>query len=93
MPGRIRGKITLKKVLTGVLPRLVAALVILWSKPVNVAVTVITTKGVPKTMWARIIPGKVEAKPILAIKKNIADPEIIRGTTIGEIKTLMTSAL
>ena len=93
MPGRMSGKITLKTVLTGVLPRLDAALVMLWSKPVKVAVTVITTKGVPKIMCAKIIHGKVEAKPIFATKKNIADPDIIRGTIIGEIRTLIINAL
>ena len=33
---------------TGLLPKLAAARVTLWSKPDNVAVTVITTNGVPK---------------------------------------------
>ena len=42
------GSITLKKVLVGVLPRLEAALVILSSKPLKVAVTVMTTNGVPR---------------------------------------------
>ena len=39
-----------------ILPKLEAALVTLWSKPDNVAVTVITTKGVPKIICANIIP-------------------------------------
>ena len=47
-PGKIKGKVTFINVLTGLLPRLAAALVTLWSKPVSVAVTVITTNGVPK---------------------------------------------
>ena len=46
----------LKKVFVGVLPKLDAARVILSSKPLNVAVTVITTNGVPKIICARIIP-------------------------------------
>ena len=40
----------LKKVLVGVLPRLDAARVMLSSNPLKVAVTVITTNGVPKIM-------------------------------------------
>ena len=44
----IRGNVILKNVLVGVLPRLDAALVILSSKPLKVAVTVMTTNGVPK---------------------------------------------
>ena len=46
-PGKISGKVTLINVFTGSLPRLAAALVTLWSKPERVAVTVITTNGVP----------------------------------------------
>ena len=49
-PGRINGKVIFIKVLTGSLPRLDAALVTLWSKPDNVAVTVMTTNGVPNIM-------------------------------------------
>ena len=85
-PGKIRGKVIFIKVFTGSLPRLDAALVKLWSKPDNVAVTVITTKGVPNMMWAKIIPVWVAAKPTFAMKKKIATPEIINGTIIGEIK-------
>ena len=84
-PGVINGKVIFIKVLYGVLPKLAAALVTLWSNPDKVAVTVITTKGVPNIMCARIIPVCVAAKPTLAIKKNIATPEIISGTIIGEI--------
>ena len=47
-PGVIKGSVTFINVFTGLLPRLAAALVTLWSKPLNVAVTVITTNGVPK---------------------------------------------
>ena len=46
IPGRINGIITLKKVLTGLAPKLCDALTIFISKPTKVAVTVITTKGV-----------------------------------------------
>ena len=73
-PGKINGKVIFIKVLTGWLPRLAAARVTLWSNPDKVAVTVITTKGVPKMIWARTIPVLVAAKPALAIKKNIATP-------------------
>ena len=39
------------------------------------------------------IPVCVAAKPIFAIKKNIAVPEIIRGTIIGDINNAMNAAL
>ena len=48
--------------------------------------TVITTNGVPKIICASTIPVCVAANPAFAIKKNIATPEIINGTIIGEIK-------
>ena len=60
-PGNIRGRVIFKKVLTGLLPRLAAALVTLWSNPDNVAVTVITTNGVPRMICAIIIPKCVAA--------------------------------
>ena len=69
-PGKINGNVTFIKVFTGLLPKLEAALVTLWSNPDNVAVTVITTKGVPKTMCAKIIPVCVAAKPTFAMKKK-----------------------
>ena len=84
-PGNISGKVIFIKVFNGVLPKLAAALVTLWSKPDKVAVTVITTNGVPNIMWASIIPVWVAARPTFAIKKKIATPEIISGTIIGEI--------
>ena len=93
MPGVIRGNVILKKVLVGVLPRLDAARVILSSNPLKVAVTVITTNGVPKIMWAITMPGKVAANPSFANEKKIAEPEIIRGIIIGEINILMISCL
>ena len=77
--------VILIKVMYGVLPKPAAALERLWLNPDKVAVTVITTKGVPNIMCARIIPVCVAAKPTLAIKKKIATPEIISGTIIGEI--------
>ena len=55
-PGNINGRVIFINVFTGLLPKLEAALVTLWSKPDNVAVTVITTKGVPKIICANIIP-------------------------------------
>ena len=48
------------------LPRLDAARVILSSNPLKVAVTVITTNGVPKIICAMTIPGKVAANPSFA---------------------------
>ena len=41
------------------------------------AVTVITTNGVPNIICARIIPKWVAARPALAIKKKIATPEMM----------------
>ena len=55
-PGKIRGRVIFINVFTGLLPKLAAALVTLWSNPDKVAVTVITTKGVAKATCARIIP-------------------------------------
>ena len=92
-PGVINGSITLKKVFVGVLPRLEAALVRLWSNPTKVAVTVITTKGVPRIIWEIIIPINEEDNPTFAKKKNSADPDIINGTIIGEIRILIIKAL
>ena len=92
-PGKINGKVIFINVLTGSLPRLDAALVTLWSNPVNVAVTVMTTKGVPKIMCANTIPVCVAANPTFAIKKKIATPEMIKGTIIGEIKVAIIKPL
>ena len=50
---------TIKKVLTGLAPRLWAALTIFISNPTKVAVTVITTNGVARATWAKITPVKV----------------------------------
>ena len=55
-PGRIKGIMTLKKVRIVSAPKLCEALIKLVSKPVKVAVTVITTKGVPRAVCARINP-------------------------------------
>ena len=49
-PGVISGKVIFIKVFIGVLHKLAAALVTLWSNPDKVAVTVITTNGVPSIM-------------------------------------------
>ncbi len=53
-PGSTSGTVTLKKVRTPSAPRLAEARVRLWSKPTSVAVTVMTTKGVPSAAWARM---------------------------------------
>ena len=92
-PGIINGNVIFLNVWTGLLPKLAAARVTLWSNPVRVAVTVIPTKGVPTIMCAIIIPVWVAARPTFAIKKNIAVPEIINGTIIGEINNAMKAAL
>ena len=92
-PGIISGNVIFINVFTGLLPKLAAALVTLWSKPDKVAVTVITTNGVPKIIWDRTIPVWVAAKPTFAIKKKIAVPDIIRGTIIGEINKAIKAAL
>ena len=55
-PGNIKGNVIFINVFTGSLPRLDAALVTLWSKPERVAVTVITTNGVPSIICDKIIP-------------------------------------
>ncbi len=55
-PGRISGTITLKNVVVGDAPRLAEARIRLLSKPTSVAVTVMTTKGVPSAACARITP-------------------------------------
>jgi hypothetical protein len=39
------------------------------------------------------MPSIEEDKPIFAKKKNSAEPDIINGTTIGEINMLIISAL
>ncbi len=93
MPGVIKGSVILKNVFVGVLPKLDAALVILSSNPLNVAVTVITTKGVPRIICAITTPVNDEANPTLASEKKIAEPEIIRGIIIGEIRILMINDL
>ena len=93
IPGVIRGNVILKNVLVGVLPRLEAALVILSSKPLKVAVTVMTTNGVPRIICAMTMPGNVAARPNLASEKKIAEPEMISGMIIGEIKILMINCL
>ena len=92
-PGIIKGSVIFMNVFTGLLPKLAAALVTLWSKPDKVAVTVITTNGVPKIICDKIIPVCVAANPTFAIKKKIAVPEIINGTIIGEINKAMKAAL
>ena len=55
-PGRMRGIITLKNVLIWSPPKLCDARIRFVSNPVKVAVTVMTTKGVPSAVWASISP-------------------------------------
>ena len=71
----------------GVLPKLEAALVIVSSKPLRVAVTVITTKGVPRIIWAITIPGNVAERPNFAKEKNIAEPETVSYTHLRAHET------
>ena len=62
-PGNINGMITLKNVLSVSPPKLCEALIKLLSNPVRVAVTVITTKGVPRAVCASIKPVYVCVSP------------------------------
>ena len=55
-PGVIRGNCTRRKVVSGPAPRLWEARTRLRSNPDRVAVTVITTNGVPRAAWARTRP-------------------------------------
>ena len=55
-PGVTSGSTTLKKARTGEAPRLAAARVKVWSNPVRVAVTVMTTKGIPSAVCASTTP-------------------------------------
>ena len=55
-PGRIKGMIILKNVRNVSAPKLCDARIKFVSKPVKVAVTVITTNGVPRAVCARINP-------------------------------------
>ena len=75
----------MKKFLNGVPPKLEAARSRLLSNPESEALTVITTKGIPKIVWAIIRPGKVATRFTFAKKKNIPAAVMISGTIIGEI--------
>ena len=44
-------------------------------------------------MCAMIMPGKLEDRPTSDKKKNNAEPDIIKGTIIGDIKTPIISPL
>ena len=55
-PGSIIGNVTRKNARVGFAPRLAAARNKVVSNPTNVAVTVITTKGVPSAAWDRMTP-------------------------------------
>ena len=56
IPGATIGRVTRKKVVTGLAPRLEAARTRLKSKPCSVAVTVVTTKGTPRMACASTRP-------------------------------------
>lgn len=53
-PGKMMGNVMRKKAIVGLAPRLAAARNIVRSNPTSVAVTVITTNGVPKAACASI---------------------------------------
>ena len=63
-PGAISGSCTRRKLRQGPAPKLAAARVRLRSKPARVAVTVMTTKGVPRAAWAKMSPKWVCARPM-----------------------------
>ena len=69
-PGAISGACILKKFLIGLPPRFAAARIKLLSNPAKDAVTVITTKGIPKIVCAIINPGNVATRFTLAKKKK-----------------------
>ena len=68
-PGQTMGSITLRKAKNCEAPRLRAARIRLMSKPPSVAVTVITTNGMPKTACTSTIPSRLLAMPSLEKKK------------------------
>ena len=84
-PGAMRGACIFKKFLSGEPPKVAPARRRLLSKPAREAVTVITTKGIPRIVCAMINPGRVATRFTLAKKKNIPAAVIISGTIIGEI--------
>ena len=84
-PGAISGACILKKFRSGEPPKFAAARIKLLSNPARDAVTVMTTKGIPRMVCATIKPARVATRFILAKKKNIPAAVMIRGTIIGEI--------
>ncbi len=56
-PGAITGKVTRKKVDSGVAPRLRLARTRLWLKPCKVASTVVSTNGAPSAACTMIRPA------------------------------------
>jgi hypothetical protein len=84
-PGAMRGACIFKKFLSGEPPKVAPARRRLLSKPASEAVTVITTKGIPRIVCAMISPGRVATRFTLAKKKNMPAAVIISGTIIGEI--------
>ena len=92
-PGAISGAGILKKFLRGDPTRLVPARSKLLSKPEREAVTVMTTKGIPRIVCAIINPGNVATRLTFAKKKNIPDAVMISGTIIGEIISAIIARL
>ena len=92
-PGAIRGACIFKKFLSGDPPKVAPARRRLLSKPASEAVTVMTTKGIPRIVCAMIRPGRVATRFTLAKKKNIPAAVIISGTIIGEIMSAMIKRL
>ena len=92
-PGAMSGACILKKFRSGEPPKLEAARIRLLSKPASEAVTVITTKGMPKIVCAIISPGSVATRFTLAKKKKVPAAVMIRGTIIGEIMSAMIKRL
>ena len=92
-PGAINGACILKKFLSGDPPKVAAARRRLLSKPAREAVTVITTKGIPKIVWATINPGMVATRFNFAKKKNIPAAVMISGTIIGDIMSAIIKRL
>jgi len=92
-PGAMSGACILKKLRSGEPPKVAAARRRLLSKPASEAVTVITTKGIPRIVCAIINPGNVATRLTLAKKKNIPAAVIISGTIIGEIMSAIINRL
>ena len=62
-PGRIRGSVTWKNVARGVAPRLRAAWPSRGSMPARLALTLVTTNGTERQVWARMRPTGEPTRP------------------------------